>query len=128
MTRSTRIIIEAIPPEQARLECYRDPPGGFGDWFVDPKTGDIHIQVTGSDVWDQKELFLVALHELVEARLCFRDGVTQGQVDQFDAEFNGYGEPGDNPEAPYRSQHRDACLIEFLMARFLGINDYGVIR
>lgn len=109
-----------------RLPAYRED--GCGDWYWDAKTGDLHIKVAGADVWDQEQAFLVALHELIEARLCFQSGVIQGSVDAFDGTFQGDGEPGDDPEAPYRVQHRQACLIEHVMALFLGKTDYGTVE
>lgn len=109
-----------------RLPAYRED--GYGDWYFDAKTGDLHIKVAGADVWDQEQAFLVALHELIEARLCFQSGVTQGSVDSFDGTFQGDGEPGDAPLAPYRVQHRKACLIEHVMALFLGKTDYGTVE
>lgn len=122
----TRIVIECVPPDKMRLPAYRE--AGCGDWFRDPKTGDIHIQVAGGNVWEDEESFLIALHELIEARLCVKAGVMQEMVDAFDAAFTGDGEPGDDPGAPYRAQHRHAMLIEHLMAMFLGRTDYGEIR
>ena len=124
----SRIIIQAVTPDQVRLSAYAEP--GSGDWFYSPG-GDLHIQVTCKgerDVIDRKELFLVALHELVEAVLCRHDGVPQAAVDTFDTVFNGDGEPGDHPEAPYQKQHRMACLIEFTTALFLGQHDYGIME
>jgi hypothetical protein len=123
---STRIIIEAVPPDEMRLPAYRQE--GFGDWYVEPGTGDIRIKIAAADVWDQEEAFLVALHELIEARLCSKSGVVQGAVDNFDAAFTGEGEPGDDPAAPYRVQHRQACMVEHMMALFLGITDYGRVE
>lgn len=123
---STRIIIEAVDSGNMRLEAYRHK--GYGDWFVDPSNGDIHIQVAGADVWDQEDLFLLALHELVEARLCFKDGVTQGAVDAFDAAFQGEGEPGDDVASPYRRQHRAAMLVEHLTAVLMGTWDHGAME
>jgi hypothetical protein len=122
----TRIIIEAVPPEQMRLEAYRQD--GYGDWYFDPSNGDLHIKVAGTDVWDQEDMFLLALHEMIEARLCFKAGITQGAVDCFDAAFKGDGEPGDDPAAPYRNQHRQACMIEHLTALFLGKFDHGSVE
>lgn len=121
----TRIIIEALPPDKMRLEAYRET--GCGDWFWD-REGNLHIQVAGPDVWDHEDSFLIALHEMVEARLCFKSGVTQGAVDSFDATFTGGGEPGEHKDAPYRKQHRAAGMIEHLFAIFLGRYDYGEVR
>lgn len=123
---STRIIIECVAPEEMRLPAYRED--GYGDWYFDAKTGDLHIKVAGADVWDQEQAFLVALHELIEARLCFQSGVTQGSVDAFDGTFQGDGEPGDDPDAPYKNEHRKAILIEHLMAVFLGVEGYGRVE
>ena len=122
----TRIIIEAVPPEKMRLPAYHEPL--CGDWFFNPGNGDLHIQIAAADIWDDEEAFLIALHETIEARLCFKAGVTQGAVDTFDSQFTGDGEPGDDPKAPYRDQHRAAMLIEHMMAWFLGKRDYGDVR
>lgn len=122
----TRIIIEAVPPDKMRLNAYKED--GCGDWFTDPATGDVHIVVAGADVWTNDASFLLALHELFEARLCSRDGVTQESVDMFDAAFTGDGEPGDDPGAPYRTQHRAAMLIEHAAALLMGKYNHGEMR
>lgn len=123
----TKIILECVPPEEQRFVCYSELYSG--DWQFDGE-GNIVIRVTGEDVWCDPDAFLVALHELVEARLCFASGVTQSMVDTFDTNWSGAlgEEPGDSPDAPYRSQHRSACLIEFFMAKLMGIDDYGIMR
>jgi len=132
----SKIIIEMVPATKMRLAAYRDQ--GRGDWFIAPN-GNIHIQYSSAeDIYDNDDnlilrpgfmddddAFLLVLHELIEMKLCMKDGVTQGAVDAFDANFKGEGEPGDDPAAPYRVQHRKACLIEFLMASFLGKHDHG---
>ena len=127
MKTSTRIIIEAVEPGNMRLPSYREV--GCGDWWVDPENGDIRIQVASTtDIWDDEETFLVALHELIEARLCAKAGIVQGAVDAFDEAFTGDGEPGDSPLSPYQHQHRQAMLLEHQMALFLGIWNYGEVR
>lgn len=122
---SSKIIIECVPPEEMRLAAYRVED--CGDWYVDRETGDVRIKVAGADVWDQEDKFLIALHELIEARLAFKAGVTEAAVDAFDARFEGECEPGDDPAAPYRVQHRQAMLVEHLVAHFLGKTDYGKV-
>lgn len=109
-----------------RLAAYRQP--GCGDWYFDTSNGDLHVKVCGPDVFDHDETFLLALHELIEAKLCFNAGVTQGAVDHFDSKFEGDGEPGDDPKAPYQRQHRAAMLIEHQMAIFLGKWDHGSVE
>ena len=46
------------------------------------------------------------IHELTEMVLCIDRGVTFKAVDRFDMEFEGAGEPGDDPKAPYHREHR----------------------
>lgn len=116
-----QIDIQFIPEAQMRQP-------GIGDWWFE---GDIlHVRAVEGDLDGP---FLVALHELVEAWLCKAHGVDQLAVDDFDNLFEtephpDEAEPGDDPRAPYRTEHRQAMLIEHLMANFLGISDYGTIR
>ncbi len=119
-----RIILEAVPQSAMRPPYNQQAEGG--DWFVSPE-GELTIRVI-SDAIDRPAAFLFALHELVEAMLCAKDGVSQQAVDAFDAAFTGTGEAGDDPNAPYRTQHRRAMLVEHLMAHFLGITDYGKVE
>lgn len=116
-----RIIIEAISQGQQRYDT-------LGDWFFDKSNGDLTIRVTGADVLDQDEVFLIAFHELIEAKLCLKHGVTQGAVDAFDMAFKGEGEPGDDPAAPYQREHRAAMILEHAMALFLDKWDYGKVE
>lgn len=115
--RHPRIILETCPPAKMRYDT-------VGDWFVN-EDGDLVIRSI-HEVTDDNG-FLIALHELVEVMLCRKAGVTQQQVDDFDMAFEGKGEPGDHPAAPYRAQHRKAMLVEHMMANFLGHDDYGRI-
>lgn len=114
-----KIIIEALPKGQLRYDT-------LGDWLTDQE-GNLLIQVQGQDPLDD-EAFLLALHELVEAKLCHKRGISQDEVDEFDLNYKGVIEPGDDPKSPYRAEHRQAMLIEHLMANFLGIGDYGVVE
>lgn len=101
---------------------------GIGDWWFTPDT--LHIRAVESH---DDEAFLVALHELVEAWLCRANGIEQQAVDAFDVLFEteshpNEAEPGDDPRAPYRLEHRKAMLLEMLMANFLGLSSYGTVR
>ena len=71
------------------------------------------------------EGFLIALHELVEVMLCRQRGITQQAVDDFDMAFKGDGEPGDEPDAPYRREHQFANKIENMVAHEMGMAGYG---
>lgn len=111
------ILIETIPAASMRYDT-------LGDWFTDSR-GVLHIQV--SDAVPEAERILVALHELVEVTLCQRRGISQQAVDTFDLAFDGDGEPGDDPKAPYRHEHRQAMIAEHLVADWLGITGYGEV-
>jgi len=124
-----RILINYIPHDQQRYET-------VGDWYYDPD-GNLIINVSNDhpDYPTKDEQFLVALHELIEVTLCRKRGITQEQVDDFDMMQLGSmhakyidDEPGDHYDAPYRNEHRFACLIEHLMAHEMGIVGYGVVR
>ena len=124
MTRP-RIIIETVTPEEMRPP-YNWPGDDLrGDWYI-AADGVLIIKVT-ADVLSP-EGFLFAYHELTEAFLCIHRGISQESVDAFDAKFKGDGEPGDDPAAPYREEHRFSCLQEFAMAHELGILGYGKIE
>lgn len=112
------IRIEFIDKDALRYET-------GGDWFIDEQ--GLCIQIS-NDVGSEAEQFLFALHELVEWRLCASRGISQKTVDDFDLTYQGEGEPGDNEAAPYRAEHRQAMLIEHLMANFLGLVDYGKVE
>jgi len=124
-----RILINYIPHDQQRYET-------VGDWYYD-SDGNLIINVSNDhpDYPTKDEQFLVALHELIEVTLCRKRGITQEQVDDFDMMQLGSmhakyidDEPGDHYDAPYRNEHRFACLIEHLMAHEMGIVGYGVVR
>jgi hypothetical protein len=50
------------------------------------------------------------------------DRVDQEAVDQWDLNFKGKGEPGDDPAAPYHKQHVQASIVERTLARQLGVD------
>ena len=109
------VVIETLPPDEMRYQT-------DGDWAVD-HDGVLRIQCV--DNMPRAEAMLLALHELVEAMLCEAAGVTQEAVDAFDFAFTGDGEPGDDPRAPYRRQHRFAALIDHMVAHEMGVVPYG---
>jgi len=84
---------------------------------------------------DERYVFLIALHEMVEFELCRMHGVTDGEVVRFDREFEAErscglhsagAEPGDDRRAPYRKEHAFATNIERQVALKLGVkwSDY----
>ena len=118
MRKVVNIDIRFIPYEAQRYDT-------CGDWWCEGET--LHIRA--SETEETPSAFLVALHELVESWLCRDLGITEEEVDRWDAAFGDQGElePGDDPAAPYHRQHRQAMLIEHLMANFMGLTDYGTV-
>lgn len=124
-----KILIESIPHESQRYPT-------SGDWFWEEsymvmllKEGKpeylwvdktLHIRVSKMESARSEQL--VAIHELVEALLCFWSGVKESDVDEWDKGFEGSGEPGDHPQAPYHSQHTFATAIERLLAQAFSLN------
>lgn len=116
-----KISIQTKPQNEMRYDTW-------GDWRWEEDV--LMIEVVENEVPTLDHQFLIALHELVEAYLCFRRGITQESVDAFDMNWKGKPdeEPGDDPKAPYGKEHRFAMLMEHLMAKELGLNSYGTVR
>jgi hypothetical protein len=106
------ITITTIPQNQQRYFT-------AGDYFSE---GPLHSTIRVSDMGDARYELLVALHEFVEMFLCHERGIGEDMVDKFDFEYEGEGEPGDDPEAPYFKEHQFASIIERLMAHELGVD------
>lgn len=106
-----KITIETIPHKEQRYET-------VGDWYFE-ENGDLHIKV--SQFGDWRSPALVAVHELIEVLICKHHGIDQKAVDEFDMKFKGEGEPGDDPNAPYATEHCFATGIERLLAGALGL-------
>jgi len=79
---------------------------------------------------DQRYVFLVALHEMIEYELCKKNGITDREVVAFDVNFEAErrrnihpleAEPGNDPRAPYRDEHDFASTIEMMVAQKLGV-------
>ena len=111
------IEIKSIPHEEHRYET-------IGDWYnvikaVDPNQEKV-LTIRVSEMENANYMFLIALHELVEAWLCQSRGISQTQVDSFD--FNSKDEePGDSSLAPYHREHEFATIVERMMAHEMGI-------
>ena len=115
-----KIILETIPHDKQRYET-------IGDWIIEP---DGTIRILVSELGNDDYNFLVALHELVEVKLCQSRGITQEQVDKFDIEYEkqreksltlDVSEPGDSKLAPYRREHCAATGIERIAASELNV-------
>ncbi len=115
--------ISQVPHKKQRYET-------VGDW-IPGKPAQIRV----SKMKDQRYMFLVALHEMIEYELCRMHGITDKEVVAFDVNFEAErrmnlhpidAEPGDHPKAPYRSEHAFATTIEMMVAQKLGVrwSDY----
>jgi hypothetical protein len=120
-----KINIETIPHSQQRYPT-------VGDYWVDPDgTLQIRISDLGNAIYEQA----VALHELTEMFLVLNRGISIGDIDAFDIEFErkrigpeDIDEPGDDPKAPYQNEHCYATAVErmFIAANGVKWADYDV--
>ncbi len=113
----SQVIITTIPHKHQRYPT-------VGDWYVKNKTLFVIVSKMGNKRYE----LLVAVHELIEKILCEHRGITQKKVDAFDRAFEkarkpgNEDEPGFDPRAPYREEHKFATRIELLLANELGID------
>lgn len=89
-----------------------------GDWRITPEG----FKVLAADLKDADMELCLLIHELIEARLCQKFGITDAVVTKFDKTFRGRGEPGDAAGCPYRRQHSAASAIEHHLAVVLGVD------
>jgi hypothetical protein len=108
-----------VPHRKQRYET-------VGDWIPGRPA-----QIRVSKMKDQRYMFLVALHEMIEYELCKMHGITDREVVAFDVNFEAErrmnlhsidAEPGNHPKAPYRNEHEFATMIEMMMAQKLGVS------
>ena len=106
-----------------------------GDWKV--RQGKLR-EIKVSDMINQDFVFLIGIHEQVEAWLCLKRGIKQSAVDNFDKAYEAarekkqkapcgckpteISEPGHDIHAPYFDEHKFAEKIERLMAKELGVD------
>lgn len=113
------IILSTLPHTSQRYDT-------CGDWITDGRGHLRHVCV--SEMGNEDYHFLVGIHELIEAYLCLKRGITQEAVDAFDIHFEerrvegNTDEPGHDPAAPYHREHVFAEMIERLLADELGVD------
>jgi len=98
-----RVEIKTVDPSAMRY-----PTAGDWEWLPD---GALMLKVPdygGRDI----SVILVAIHEMIEAFLCRRDGISEEEVTKFDTDNPKLEEPGDDPRAPYHRQHIIAMALE----------------
>lgn len=118
MPMSPIALIRGIPHVDQRYDT-------CGDWYYQEILGGTALCINVSRLPDRREMFLVAIHELIEAFLCECAGVTEASVDQFDMggqKVAHCDEPGDDLRAPYYRQHQIATGIERILAAEVGVS------
>lgn len=128
-----KISVEQVPHENQRYDTVGDWEFDGDDLLVNvselylkirvPKASSTPVSINYDikTVRAEDSEFLVAIHEIIEAYLCKRAGITTEQVDAWDMNFMGDGEPGGDPGAPYFEQHKKAGIIEEILCSFLGL-------
>jgi hypothetical protein len=114
------IHILTVPNEEIKVRK------GFtgADWWWDD-AGDLQVRVA-AELTDWREAMALAMHESAEALMCKHNGVTVGQVDEFDAKFKDGHEidvnAGDESDSPYKLEHTYATAIERVLTGVLGVD------
>jgi hypothetical protein len=107
-----KIAIITIDPSENRY-------GTVGDWIF-AENGDLLVTTTRCGNKDTE--LLVALHELVEAYLCQRDGIDEEIVSAWDIAHPDAEEPAEVEGSPYFNQHACAIEVEKVICKHLGID------
>ena len=116
-----RILVETISHESQRYKT-------VGDWRFEGDNLEIKVSNLGNIYYE----WFIAEHEINEALMCKKDGITEKQVSDYDIAFEqlrkeypeiiGDQEPGDMVSAPYNSQHKRATQIEYSSVSLHGEN------
>jgi hypothetical protein len=91
----------------------------LGDWI--PVSGEAEWIIQVAEM-PREYAFLLALHELVEAYYCYRQGIPEEIVTHWDVHHPHTDDPGSLPGCPYGEAHLAASLVERLAAQVLGID------
>lgn len=105
-----KITIESIPHKDQRYNT-------VGDWTYD-SGGNIEIKISEMD---QCSFYAVAIHELIEAVLCWNEFIHPEVVDDWDLSHDDC-DPGSIAGCPYGKQHNTAGAIEMLSVLSLGLD------
>lgn len=115
MERKVKVTIDTIDHELQRYDT-------CGDWQWHTGAGHDALKISVSRLYNFRQEFLIAIHELVEAVLCSEQGVKEQDVDEFDKSFTGPGDAGDSLLAPYHSQHLIATAVEKYLSVHLKVD------
>ena len=90
-----------------------------GDWIYHIDGDELILDITVANTKNTDYDFLIILHEIVECYLCYKRGISDEEVTQFDKDHEKNENPGNLTTAPYHNEHRVATIIEKLLAREL---------
>jgi hypothetical protein len=107
-----KISIRTVPHDRQRYDT-------CGDFFLGP---DNWLMIQVSEMGDWKKEALIACHEFIEFLLVLNRGISIREIDHFDINFEGDGEPGDDGKSPYHREHIYATAVEKDLACELGID------
>lgn len=115
------IAIHSVPQQRIRANQ-------IGDWW---SFGGGSFTIHALETLSPESQFAVIIHELVEAYLCRKRGVTDEVVSAFDEHYEAEckegkhkpdDEPGDDLRSPYRTEHMAATFVERAVCHVLGIS------
>ena len=109
-----RILIESVSKDSI-------PRGDVADYAVEPDV----LHITVAELPDWRMMYAMAFHELTEYGLLKQRGIDVETVNSWDATHEL---KGDDPAAPYHSEHLFAENLERLFAQALELDwteEYG---
>lgn len=114
------IKVSRIPHNAQRYDTAGDWEWVPGDGEGGPGNGQLIVRVDATPDW--RHSFLVALHEMVEAAICRQAGISGETVTAWDLAHSDSDEPGALKDCPYQRAHREADIIERIVASSLGVD------
>ena len=112
------IIIKQIPPIFQEYETW-------GNYKKIENTTYFLISDHGNDFFTK----LTLIHEIIEYTLLEYKDANLEALDKFDIEFEKdpkrvemYGEPGNDPDCPYKKEHEIAEIVARMMCMHLGVD------
>lgn len=117
MKKLTKNIHVEMQPIPMNLQRYKD----IGDWVIDDGKEQVTFNCFVGDMENTDYNFLVLIHELIEAYLCYRRGITDEEVTRWDKEHLDSDEAGALKGAPYHKEHTFATKVEAMLSDELGV-------
>lgn len=87
------------------------------DWIQEGDRLQFKIVSSGNPTYDK----LILIHSIIEQVLAEAEGITGEEIDEFDLNYKGDEEPGEQADAPYRDAHIVAKGIEMILCGYLSI-------